>query len=77
MVGTKDHSFHLAKQVLDERGNQLEFMTFGIDGKPVEVADSTSAHSCARIVRRFEANNKEIDSECFDAAGKLKVSEKR
>jgi hypothetical protein len=72
VVGTKDHRYHRAKQVLDERGNQLEFATFGIDGKPLEVADPTGGRGCARVVRRFDATNKEIHSECFDAVGKVK-----
>jgi hypothetical protein len=72
VIGTKDNRYHRAKQVLDERGNKLEFATFGIGGKPLEVADSAGGPRCARLVRRFDATNKEIDSECFDAAGKLK-----
>lgn len=73
MIATmKDHRYHRAKQVLDERGNQLEFATFGIDGKPIEVEISAIGRPCARLVRRFDASNKEIDSECFDAAGQLK-----
>jgi hypothetical protein len=73
VIGTiKNQRYHKAKQVLDERGNQLEFATFGTDGKPLEVADSAGGPPCARLVRRFDATNKEIDSQCFDAAGKLK-----
>ena len=71
VIGRKDHRYHRAKQVLDERSNQLEFATFGIDGKALDVADPASGRLCARLVRRFDATNKEIGSECFDAAGKL------
>jgi eukaryotic-like serine/threonine-protein kinase len=77
VIGSKDHRYHRAKQILDERGNQLQFATFGIDGKPLEVADSTSGRRCARLVRRFEANNKETYSECFDANGKRKLQRRQ
>jgi hypothetical protein len=72
VIGTKDHRYHQAKQVLDERDNQLEFTTFGIDGKPLEVANSNGGRRCAKIIRRFDANNEEIYSECFDALAKPK-----
>jgi hypothetical protein len=45
--------------------------TFGTDGKPLAVTDSASGRRCAKLVRHFDATNKEISSECFDAAGKL------
>jgi hypothetical protein len=31
--------------------------------------DATSGRRCAKLVRHFDATNKVIDSECFDAAG--------
>jgi hypothetical protein len=52
VIGTKDHRYHRAKQVLDERSNQLEFATFGIDGKPLEVADSTGGRRCERVCEK-------------------------
>jgi hypothetical protein len=43
--------------------------TFGTDGTPLEVMDATSGRRCAKLARHFDATNKVIDSECFDAAG--------
>jgi hypothetical protein len=77
VLGAKDYRYHRKKHILDERGNRLESMTFGLDGRPIEVADPTSGRLCAKVVRRFDANNKEIKSECFDAAGKLEVPKKK
>jgi hypothetical protein len=70
-IGPEDYPFHRARRILDERDNVLEFATFGTDGKPLEVLDATSGSRCAKMVRHFDATNKEIDSECFDAAGNL------
>src|ERR1700730_3140897 len=61
---------------LDARGNALEFATFGLNGKPIAVVDPTSGGHCARLVRRFDTNNKPIESQCFDASGQLIVEEK-
>jgi hypothetical protein len=33
--------------------------------------DATSSRRCAKLVRHFDATNKEIDWECFDAASNL------
>jgi hypothetical protein len=68
-IGPEDRPFHRARRILDERGNVLELATFGTHGEPLEVTDATSGRRCAKLVRRFDATNKEIDSECFDAAG--------
>jgi hypothetical protein len=76
VAGTKVGRYHRAKRVLDERGNELEFATFGIDGEPLAAAESVGGPRCARLVRRFDATNKEIYSECFDAVGKVKFLKK-
>jgi hypothetical protein len=68
-IGPEDRPYHRARRILDERGNVLELATFGLDGKPVEVLDAASGRRCAKLVRRFDATNKEIDSKCFDATG--------
>jgi hypothetical protein len=69
VIGKNSNAYHRATRKLDPRGNPLEFATFGLDGKPIEVVDSTSGRRCAKWVNRFDANNKQIDSQCFDAAG--------
>lgn len=69
VIGPDDKPFHRARRILDERGNELELATFGTDGKPLEVKDSATGRRCARMVRRFDATNKEIDSDCFNARG--------
>ena len=51
----------------------MEFATFGIDGKPLAVAESVGGRRCARLLRRFDSTNKEIYSECFDAVGKVEL----
>jgi hypothetical protein len=61
--------FHRLRRILDERGNVLEVATFGTDGEPLEVLDATGGRRCAKLIRHFDATNKEIDSECFDAVG--------
>jgi YD repeat-containing protein len=68
-IGPENRPFHRARRIPDERDNELELVTFGTDGKPLEVVDATSGRRCAKLVRRFDATNKEIDSACFDAAG--------
>ena len=68
-IGPEDRPFHRARRLPDERDNELELATFGTDGEPLEVTDSSSGRRCAKLVRRFDATNKEIASECFDAAG--------
>ena len=73
VIGTKNYPYHRAKYILDERGNELEFATFGVDGKPLAAPESPGGRPCARVVRRFDATNKEISSECFDAVGKVKL----
>ena len=67
--GPEGCPFHRLRRILDERGNELESATFGTDGEPLEVLDATSGRRCAKLIRRFDATNKEIDSACFDAAG--------
>ncbi|MEO5741527.1 MAG: hypothetical protein ABIS29_13125, partial [Vicinamibacterales bacterium] len=62
--------FHRATRVLDEHDNVLELATFGTDGKPLAIMDSGGKRRCARFVWRFDAKDKEIGSDCFDAAGK-------
>jgi hypothetical protein len=68
-IGAEERPFHRARRILDERDNVLELATFGTDGKPLEVMDTTSGRRCAKLIRHFDATNKAIDSECFDAAG--------
>jgi hypothetical protein len=68
-TGPENRLFHRARRIPDERDNELELATFGTDGKPLEVLDASSGRRCAKLVRRFDATNKEIGSECFDAAG--------
>ncbi|MDQ3584096.1 MAG: hypothetical protein M3495_21990 [Pseudomonadota bacterium] len=69
VIGPEDRPCHRVRRIPDERDNELELATFGTDGKPLEVADSASGRRCARLVRHFDATNKEIDSECFNARG--------
>jgi hypothetical protein len=68
-IGPENYPFHRARRILDERDNELELATFGTDGEPLEVMDATRGRRCAKLVRHFDATNKEIDSECFDAGG--------
>ena len=69
VIGKNSNAYHRATRKLDSQGNPLEFATFGLDGKPIEVVDSESGRRCAKCVNRFDANNKQIGSQCFDAAG--------
>jgi CTP:molybdopterin cytidylyltransferase MocA len=69
VVGKDDNAYHQGTRKLDAQGNVLEFATFGVDGKPIEVVDSASGRRCARLVKRFDGNDKPIESQCFDAAG--------
>jgi hypothetical protein len=69
VIGPENYPFHRGRRILDERNNVLELATFGTNGEPLEVLDATSGRRCAKLVRRFDATNKEIGSECFDAAG--------
>jgi hypothetical protein len=46
-----------------------------LDSKPIEVVDPATGRRCAKLVRRFDLNNKEIESYCFDASG-ARVAEK-
>ena len=69
VIGKDDNAYYRATRELDPRGNPLEFATFGLDGEPAEVVDPDSGRRCARLVKRFDANDKQINSQCFDAAG--------
>jgi hypothetical protein len=69
VIGKNDNAYHRATRKLDSQGNPLELAFFGVDGKPIEVIGSASGRRCARVVNRFDANDKQIDSQCFDAAG--------
>ena len=69
VIGKNDYAYHRAARKLDPQGNPLEFATFGLDGKPIEVVNSASGRRCATLVRRFDASNEQINSQCFDAAG--------
>jgi len=76
IIGKNSYQFHRVTKKLDSRGNELELATFGVDGKPIEVVDSASGRRCAKWVNRFDANNKKIESQCFDASGQPVVEEK-
>ena len=76
VIGKNSFAYHRATQKLDPRGNPVEFATFGLDSKPIEVVDPATGRRCAKLVRRFDLNNKEIESYCFDASGAL-VAEKK
>jgi hypothetical protein len=69
VVGKNNFAYHRASQKLDPRGNPVEFATFGLDGRPIEVVDPATGRRCAKLVRRFDPNNKEIESHCLDASG--------
>jgi hypothetical protein len=69
IIGKDDNAYYRGTRKLDSRGNVLEFATFGVDDKPIEVVDSASGRRCAKLVKRFDGNNKQIDAQCFDAAG--------
>jgi hypothetical protein len=69
IIGKNTYQFHRITKKLDSQGNEVELATYGLDGEPIEVVDSASGRRCARSVRRFDADNKQIDSRCFDAAG--------
>ena len=69
VIGKNSYAYHRARRKLDLRGNPLEFATFGLDGKPIEVVDSATGRRCARLVRSFDAGNNQTDSQCFDATG--------
>jgi hypothetical protein len=72
IMGKNGYHFHRIAMKLDARGNQIEVATFGLDGKPIEVddlANLASGRRCARLVRRFDTNNKVTQSQCFDASG--------
>jgi hypothetical protein len=76
VIGKNYNAYHRAARKLDPRGNPVEFATFGLDGKPIEVVDPASGRHCARLVRRFDANDKAIESQCFDASGQPVLEEK-
>ena len=76
VIGKNNYRFHRVTQKLDARGNIVEYATFGLDGKPIEVADSASGRHCARLVKRFDANNKAIETQCFNASGQPVLEEK-
>jgi eukaryotic-like serine/threonine-protein kinase len=69
VIGPMDAPVHRLRRILDERGNMLEVAAFGIDGEPLEVVRATGGRRCAKVIRRSDATNKEIGSECLDAAG--------
>jgi len=71
-----NEGYHRAVRKLDDRGNALEVATFGLDGKPIEVVDPASGRHCARLVRRFDANDKAIEPQCFNASGQPVLEEK-
>src|SRR5271166_1650136 len=76
VIGKNNFRYHRATRKLDGRGNPLEVATFGLDGKPIEVVDPASGRRCARLVKRFDANNKAIESQCFNASGQAVLEEK-
>ena len=39
LCGKNSNAYHRATQKLDPRGNPVEFATFGLDGKPIEVIE--------------------------------------
>ncbi len=76
VIGKGDNAYHRQTRKLDARGYPVEVATFGSDGKPIEVVDSASGRRCARLVRRFDANDKAIESQCFNASGQPVPEEK-
>jgi hypothetical protein len=71
-----NEGYHRAIRKLDARGNALEVATLGLDSQPIEVVDPASGRHCARLVRRFDANDKAIESQCFNASGQPVLEEK-
>jgi hypothetical protein len=69
VIGKNNNAYHRATRKLDSQGNPIEFAAFGLDGKPIAVVDSESGRRCAKWVNRFDPNNKQIESQCFDAVG--------
>jgi hypothetical protein len=53
----------------DDLGREIEQSYYGIEGELIAVLDSESGRHCAKLLRRFDANDKQIDSQCFDAGG--------
>jgi hypothetical protein len=76
VIGKNNYRFHRVTQKRDARGNIVEYATFGLDGKPIEVVDSASGRHCARLVKRFDVDNKAVESQCFDASGQPAPEEK-
>jgi len=53
----------------DDLGREIERYYYGILGEPIEVADAAAGPRCAKLVSQFDGNDKQIEPQCFDAAG--------